>query len=73
MVASLRGVPTERRKPCDCKYQCIKRVCQSVGTLVLSSAIFAIFDLERQLKLLEMAFDQVLDIPLSMGTFSYKT
>ena len=40
----------------------------------LSFAIFAIFVLKRQLKLLEMAFDQVqtLNISLSMGSFSYK-
>ena len=31
----LRGVPTERRKPCDCRYRCIEMVCRSVGTLYL--------------------------------------
>ena len=51
-AATLRGVPTERHKPCDDRYQCIERV-------HLSFAIFAIFDLKGQLKLLEMAFDQV--------------
>ena len=30
-----RGVPTEQRKPCDCTYWCIERVCRSVGTLIL--------------------------------------
>ena len=41
----------------------------------LSFAIFAIFDLKGQLKLLEMAFEQssnMLNISRSMGTFSYK-
>ena len=27
----VRGVPTERREPCDCKYRCMERVCRSVG------------------------------------------
>ena len=29
-----RGVPTEGRKPCDCRYRCIERVHRSVGTLL---------------------------------------
>ena len=39
----------------------------------LSFAIFAIFDVKRELKLLEMACDQVhmLNISLAMGMFSY--
>ena len=53
-----RVVPTERRMPCDCKY-----IDASKGFVALwvhlSFAIFAIWDLKRQLKLLEMAFDQV--------------
>ena len=28
-----RSVPTEQRMPCDCRYRCIDRVHQSVGTL----------------------------------------
>ena len=33
-VHQLRGVPTEGRKPCDCKYRRIKRVHRSVGILL---------------------------------------
>ena len=70
----LRGVPTKRRKPCDDRYRCIERVCRSVGTLK-SFAIFAIFDLKRQLKLPEMACDQVqtcLIFPLRWACFPFK-
>ena len=57
-LLDFRGVPTERRKPCDCRYRRMKRVCRSMGTLNLCD-FFAIFDVKRQLKLLEMACDQV--------------
>ena len=35
LLPTWRGVPTERRRPCDCTYWCIEWVCRSVGTLNL--------------------------------------
>ena len=58
---------------CDCRYRCIERVCRLLVNL--SFVIFAIFDVKRQLKLLEMACDQVqtcLIFPLRWAGFPIK-
>ena len=50
---ALRGVPTDRRKPCGCRYRCIERVCRSVGTIILCD--FCYFRCKMKT---EMDFDQ---------------
>ena len=68
----LRGVPTEGRKPCDCKYRRIERVHRSVGTLlccdrghsskIVSKMVFFGFRLNSNM----------FNISFSMSIFSYQ-
>ena len=68
----LRGVPTERRKLCDCRYQFIKRVYRSVGTHILCD--FCYFRCKKRTKITLDGLrpsSNMLNISLAVGMFSY--
>ena len=70
MTSKYRGVPTERRKPCNCRYRCIERACRSVGILLSGNRAHSSKWLSTESAILGFRLNSnILNISFAMGIF----